>query len=296
MPDPLSVTASVAGLVGLALHGTRLLIDDVNNIRDAPNVLEDLRTDLFSVGSSLESLKAIDESQLEVLGGEICSQSRFVINRCMSVCDESRRDLQRWTKRSRDGKLSWRDKTNIGFFKERRIKAMAKQLQSCKLTLNSVVSTATLYVRQDGYHHRHFLTTLHSYSTIRTSTMTEEIKNELSARQAEMTATISTILTQVGLAEQSLMQMRLTEEDQLSQEVQEDMEGAAWAIEDEVAMLRFSQETMRELISSMQAELAERAAGGISDSSTSVSFGDNNSGFQAGTISGSVSGLSFGKR
>jgi hypothetical protein len=296
MPDPLSVTASVAGLVGLALHGTRLLIDDVNNIRDAPNVLEDLRTDLSSVGSSLESLKAIDESQLEVLGGEICSQSRFVINRCMSVCDESRRDLQRWTKRSRDGKLSWREKTNIGFFKERRIKAMAKQLQSCKLTLNSVVSTATLYVRQDCYHHRHFLITLHSYSTIRTSTMTEEIKNELSARQAEMTATISTVLTQVGLAEQSLMQMRLTEEDQLSQEVQEDMEGAAWAIEDEVAMLRFSQETMRELISSMQAELAERAAGGVSDSSTSVSFGDNNSGFQAGTISGSVSGLSFGKR
>lgn len=296
MPDPLSVTASVAGLVGLALHGTRLLIDDVNNIRDAPNVLEDLRTDLLSVGSSLESLKAIDESQLEVLGGEICSQSRFVINRCMSVCDESRRDLQRWTKRSRDGKLSWREKTNIGFFKERRIKAMAKQLQSCKLTLNSVVSTATLYVRQDGCHHRHFLTTLHSYSTIRTSTMTEEIKKELSARQAEMTATISTVLTQVGLAEQSLMQMRLTEEDQLSQEVQEDMEGAAWAIEDEVAMLRFSQETMRELISSMQAELAERAAGGVSDSSTSVSFGDNNSGFQAGTISGSVSGLSFGKR
>jgi hypothetical protein len=139
------------------------------------------------------------------------------------------------------------------------------------------------------------LTTLHSYSTIRTTTFTEEIKKELSARHAEMTATISTVDTQVVLAEQSLTQIRLTEEDQTSQEVEEDIEGATWAIEEELAMLRSSQETMRELISSMQAELAERAAGGVSASSTSVSFGNNNSGFQAGTISGSVSGLSFGK-
>jgi hypothetical protein len=139
------------------------------------------------------------------------------------------------------------------------------------------------------------LTTLHSYSTIRTTTFTEEIRKELSARRAEMTATISTVDTQVGLAEQSLTQMRLTEEDQTSQEVEEDIEGATWAIEDELAMLRSSRETMRELISSMQAELAERAASGVSASSTSVSFGNNNSGFQAGTISGPVSGLRFGK-
>jgi hypothetical protein len=139
------------------------------------------------------------------------------------------------------------------------------------------------------------LTTLPSYSTIRTTTFTEEIKKELSARHAEMTATISTVDTQVVLAEQSLTQIRLTEEDQTSQEVEEDIEGATWAIEEELAMLRSSQETMRELISSMQAELAERAASGVSASSTSVSFGNNNSGFQAGTISGPVSGLRFGK-
>jgi hypothetical protein len=153
MPDPLSISASVAGLVGLALHGTRLLFDDVNNIRDAPQILEDLQTDLTSVSSSLASLEAIDESQLELLGKQVCDQSKVAISKCTSACDGFRGDLQRWTKRSRDGKLSWRDKTNIGFFKERRIKAMAKQLQSCKLTLTSVVSTATLYVRRDDWHH-----------------------------------------------------------------------------------------------------------------------------------------------
>jgi hypothetical protein len=248
------------------------------------------------LAQAFESLEAIDESQLKVLGDQIYNQSKFAVNNCTSACDGFRGDLQRWTKRSRDGKLSWRDKTNIGFFKERRIKAMTKRLQSCKLTLNSVVSTATLYVKQDGYYHGSLLTTPHRYSTIRTTTMTDEIKKELSARQAEMTATISTVDTQVGQAEQSLTEMRLAEEDGSGQEDEEDMEGAAWAIEEELAMLRSSQETMRELISSMQAELAERAAGGAGASSTNVSFGPNNSGFQAGTISGPVSGLSFGKR
>jgi hypothetical protein len=66
MADPLSVSASVAGLVGLALHGTRRLIDDVNNVRDAPRSLEDLQTELESIGSSLKSLEAVDESQLRL--------------------------------------------------------------------------------------------------------------------------------------------------------------------------------------------------------------------------------------
>jgi hypothetical protein len=144
MADPLSVSASVAGLVGLALQGTRRLIDDVNNVRDAPKSLEDLQTDLTSIGASLKSLEAVDESQLRLLGENVYDQSAMAIEKCASACDRFRGDLQRWTKRCRDGKLSWRDKMNIGFFKEQRIAAMAKKLQSCKLTLNSVVGTATL--------------------------------------------------------------------------------------------------------------------------------------------------------
>jgi hypothetical protein len=144
MADPLSVSASVAGLVGLALHGIRRLLDDVNNVRDAPKSLEDLQTELEFIGSSLKSLEAVDESQLRLLGENVYYQSAMAIERCASACDGFRGDLQRWTKRSRDGKLSWRDKMNVGFFKEQRIAAMAKQLQSCKLTLNLVVDIATL--------------------------------------------------------------------------------------------------------------------------------------------------------
>lgn len=145
MADPLGVSASVAGLVALALHGARMLIEDVNKIIDAPKSLEDLQSDLTLVKASLESLDGIDESQLRLLGEQVYNQSMIAIQNCNSVCDGLRADLRRWTKSSGDGgKLSWRDRANIGFFKEHRIMAMAKQLQSCKLTLNSVIGTVTL--------------------------------------------------------------------------------------------------------------------------------------------------------
>jgi hypothetical protein len=42
--------------------------------------------------------------------------------------------------------MSWRDRANVGFFKQQRIKSLSDQLQNCKMTVNAVVSIATLYV------------------------------------------------------------------------------------------------------------------------------------------------------
>ena len=74
----------------------------------------------------------------------------------------------------------------------------------------------------------------------------------------------------------------------------EDKENARRAIDEEVTMLRESQEIMRSVLASVQAKLAECAAGRVSNVSTSVSFGANNHGFQVGTASGAISGISFG--
>jgi hypothetical protein len=117
----------------------------------------------------------------------------------------------------------------------------------------------------------------------------------MTARQDEMTATIATMDTQIDLTECSLAHMHQSGEDQLSQQEEEDMESATGAIEEELAQLRFSQEMMRNLISCMQAELAEHAVG-ASNASTRISFGINNSGFQVGTSSGPISGISFGSK
>lgn len=146
MTDPLSAAAAVAGLVVPALHGARLLLNDLEKITDAPKAVKGLEEDLASVGASLESLKAIEEPQWYMLGDNVVERSKATIETCATSCDAMRGDLQRWTRRSRDGKLSWRDRAKIGFFKERRVKSMSEQLQSCKLTMSSVVGVATLYV------------------------------------------------------------------------------------------------------------------------------------------------------
>ena len=146
MTDPLSVAASIAGVAVPALHGTRLLFDDLQGIIDAPKSVEGLKEDLRSVDMALQSLQAINDSEWKSLGGTVANESKVAISTCTRACDMFRADLQHWTRHSEEGKLSWQDRANVGFFKQRQIKSTSEQLQTCKLTINSVVSIATLYV------------------------------------------------------------------------------------------------------------------------------------------------------
>lgn len=138
--------------------------------------------------------------------------------------------------------------------------------------------------------------TICSYSTDRNTAITKEIKDLLSTKQTEMSRSIALVDSQVVQAELSLAQMNQVQQDGTNQQDEEDMDSATWAIGEEVKMLRSSQETMKELLSSIQAQLTQSTAGAVSKVSTNVSFGKNNSGFQVGTSSGPISGISFGSR
>lgn len=144
MADPLSITASVVGIIVPALHGTRLLLEDLQQLRDAPKIVKRLVEDVHSIDTSLKSLQSVKDREWESLGVAIAEQSKTTISICTQACEVLRIDLQRWTKHSEDGELAWQDRVNVGFFKQGQIKAMSEQLQNCKLTINSVVSIATL--------------------------------------------------------------------------------------------------------------------------------------------------------
>src|SRR5437588_8263880 len=146
MADPFSVGAGVVGIIVPALHGTRRLLDDLRCIIDAPKAIETLKEDLCSVEMALISLQAVKDVEWELLGNTVVEQSKVTINTCTKACDMFRADLQRWTKHSGEGKLSWQDRANVGFFKQRRIKAISDQLQTCQISINSVVGIATLCV------------------------------------------------------------------------------------------------------------------------------------------------------
>jgi len=144
MGDPLSVTASIVGIAVPALHGTRLLLDDLERLKDAPKTVKRLTDDVRSVDATLKLLEGVDKRDWDLLGTTVAEQSKSTIDSCKQACDLFRADLHRWTKHSEDGKLAWQDRTKVGFFKKDQIKAMSEQLQNCKLTITNVVSVATL--------------------------------------------------------------------------------------------------------------------------------------------------------
>jgi hypothetical protein len=144
MADPLSITASVVGITVPALHGTRLLLDDLQALKDAPKTIKRLTDEVQSVHTALELLKSVEDRAWKSLGKGVAEQSEATISSCTQACNLFRADLQKWTRHSEDGKLAWQDRANVGFFKKDQVKAMSEQLQSCKLAVNLIVGIATL--------------------------------------------------------------------------------------------------------------------------------------------------------
>lgn len=103
-----------------------------------------LHKEIEGVFLDTEGLKAVQPSELESLS--VARQSLSAIKICEEARENFRKDLQRWTKHSEDGKMSRRDRINVGFFQKENIKALSTRLQTCKTTLISAVSSATLFV------------------------------------------------------------------------------------------------------------------------------------------------------
>lgn len=144
MADPLSLGAGVVGIVVPALHGTRLLLDDLQQLKDAPKTIQRLTEDVQSLDKDLKLLKGVEEKDWALLGAGVVEHSRITIESCGEACELFRADLKQWTRHSAGGKLAWQDRANVGVMKKSQIKAMSEQLVNCKLTINSVASIATL--------------------------------------------------------------------------------------------------------------------------------------------------------
>ena len=142
--NPLSITASVVGITVPALHGVRLLLEDLQQLREAPKTITRLLKDVQSVDTSLNLLRGVEEREWDLLGPSVLEESKSTISSCTQACHLFRTDLHRWTRHSKGGKLTFQDRTSVEFFKQRQIKTMSEQLQNCMLLITSVVSVAAL--------------------------------------------------------------------------------------------------------------------------------------------------------
>jgi hypothetical protein len=146
MADPLSIVAGIVGISAPALHGARLLLHDIQQIKGAPKAIIGIKNEIRSLEAALKSLQAVEQPAWNSLGSQVADQAKVTFTSCGEACNLFRADLQLWTKHSADGTLSWQDRVNVGFFKQRRIQALSDQLRSCYSTMNLVVSVATLYM------------------------------------------------------------------------------------------------------------------------------------------------------
>jgi len=129
--DPFSITAGAVGIVGPTLHCVRLLVKDLQNIADAPDVVKALTNDLESVDLALASVQAVTDLQWKSLGDSVTAQSKSAITSCKTSCERFKTSLDRWTRHSTDGTLSWRDRATLGVFRQGHIKSVgaASELQ-----------------------------------------------------------------------------------------------------------------------------------------------------------------------
>ncbi|KAI0908884.1 hypothetical protein F4823DRAFT_563459 [Ustulina deusta] len=151
---------------------------------------------------------------------------------------------------------------------------MSEQLQSCKLAINLIVGVATLY------------------SSVRNSHITEEIKNTIATKQDEVKGAITTADKQLIVLENKVEEMNLSDDEEVAIPAEGKTE-ALQQLEEELKGVKASQKLLSELLSKSQEDAVAKAAGDQSGSTT-VTFGAQNSGFQAGIINGGVSGTSFG--
>lgn len=143
----------------------------------------------------------------------------------------------------------------------------------------------------------------YSHSSIRNFRNTEDLKAQLLARQQEMNEIAVVADGQATSVEQSLGVLRIAqkpEEQPGSQaenpeDLEEDIEGAEMAMEDELLTLKALRGLMEELKTSIALTKVEGNAP-PNAGSVQVNFGDHNHGAQFGTNHGPIGGIQIGQR
>jgi hypothetical protein len=118
MMDPLSITASVVAVAGLAYSSSKVLYDLISTIRDAPLVFQDLNQDVTTLSHILDALRT-NLSDRNATRGEAqlayLAATEQTLLGCDLACRAFKDKVDSLTVRSKDGKRSFRDGLKLKF-------------------------------------------------------------------------------------------------------------------------------------------------------------------------------------
>ncbi|RYN82212.1 hypothetical protein AA0119_g13442 [Alternaria tenuissima] len=140
--DPLSITASITGITTAAFQSVQFLAKTIDNVKDAPNTVRSVSTDLQAVEPVLQNLeKALQDGTSQIV---LSNEIKYAVDNCDRACRAFQSQVEHWMKHSTEDKMFWMDRWKIGLFGLERIKTFRGQLSDCKGTLSMALSTATI--------------------------------------------------------------------------------------------------------------------------------------------------------
>lgn len=137
------------------------------------------------------------------------------------------------------------------------------------------------------------------YSSVRHTHITEEVRETMSLVQAEVKGAVAATDKQLVVLESRMEELDLSSDDDEEAATREGKAEALQQLEEERKALEASRTLLDELLSKAQEEAVAKAAAkspDVSTTVTNVTFGNENSGQQAGVINGGVHGAVFGGR
>ena len=141
--DPISVSASIAGLLSAAVHISRIVVTFIQSAKGAPQTAQNVLSEVTDISSCLGQLKSY------LLGTRVATTSRtsmlmveqivVTLTTCVATFSELEGILTYLTKdqpRSVIDKIKWARK-------EQDISKLVLRLQSSKTSLNLMLTTLT---------------------------------------------------------------------------------------------------------------------------------------------------------
>jgi hypothetical protein len=142
--DPLTITASVVGITTAALQSVQFLVQTIDKIKEAPDTIKGVSTDLRVIQPVLQSLvRIVQDSPSEIVLSE---QIKHAVENCERACGTFHLQVKHWREHSTEDKMFWIDRWKVGLFGLERIKTFRGQLSDCKGTLSVALSTAIMYL------------------------------------------------------------------------------------------------------------------------------------------------------
>ena len=139
MSDPLSITASVIAVAGVAYSSVKLLHETISGIQDAPETIIHLKTEVGILYETIHSLKqrlAEEKEKDSVLSEAQRSNLREIepsLDACHNACDAFQTKMVHILRHSTEERISTRDKIKM-HLREKEIVTFQVRLESYKST------------------------------------------------------------------------------------------------------------------------------------------------------------------